>query len=467
MRNERDKLTAERDQLLLENDELRKLARDNVLEPNDLFNLGSGPSETPEEVQRRLLRIKLSEERGKNAALTGDLETLKFKLSQIEKEQGEANQLEAKLDALKKSNAEAEGIHEGLKLQIHELEATQASERETLAGLRRAVGETRTLEGELRVQERLRVQLRQSQAAVQHLRDAELEKLYLDKELEQLRENIAWDEEPSEEYVTLDYASLNRKAEDILYTGTPVKKMRDSKSISNGLQQLPPAMKSRLRPVIQHEILRYSGKAGLISPLHFSVVEGFTVLTDDGIKRVHAEEVHGSYEEALRVWTSQKDEEASNKVRACLNTGSFWKQGHQSLSPLITKLQGGNIESFANIIDMLEEISIETKEPLAKLHAFCEDHPHNGELVALDGENLAAASKLLGDLHGVYGSREIPPAARFLLADREKGGANMLVGALLTKIQKWYSGLLGCREEIRDTSNIPQALDSSLTSSMY
>jgi hypothetical protein len=468
LRDERDKLAAERDKLIAENAELRKLAQDSVLESDDLFNLGSDSSETSDQVKCRLLRIKLSQERQEKAGLTGELEALKLKLSQIEKEKGEAEQFEAKLDALKKANAEAEAVLEDLKMQIHELEATQATEEETLASIRRAVGEKRTLEGELRVQDRLRAQLRQSQAAVQHLRDVELEKLCLDNEIAELRENITWEVEAgSEEDVALDYRSLKRKAEDILYTQTAVKKMKDAKSISNGLQLLPPAMKGRLRPVIQSEILRYSGKAGLISPLHFSVVEGFAVLTNDGIERVHAEEVHGSYDEALRAWTIQKDEEASNKVRACLDAGSFWEQGHPSLSPLIAKLRGGNIESSANIIDMLEEISIETKGPLEKLHAFCKDHPHDGVLVALEGETLATASMLLGDLHGMYGSREIALAKRLLLADRTEGGANRLVGALMTKIRGWYSRLLNCREGIRDASKIPQALDNSLTTSMY
>jgi hypothetical protein len=130
---------------------------------------------------------------------------------------------------------------------------------------------------------------------------------------------------PTGEVSNLDRAGLKRKMEADLYE--PNKKMRHSLDID--LSKLSKQSAAEYTRMVNTEVFRVAGRAGLINPVHFNVKKnGIVSLTDIALRNVNVAYKFKTYEEGAAFWRSEKATELSTQLRdilqwACKSTDAL------------------------------------------------------------------------------------------------------------------------------------------------
>lgn len=103
--------------------------------------------------------------------------------------------------------------------------------------------------------------------------------------------------------------------------------------------------------MVNTEVFRLAGRAGLINPSHFDVKkDGIVSLTEIALRKVNA---------------AEKAAELSTQLRNILHEFDLWYQGHQSVKPLRDGLSDEKIMSPRNMYDCLTEVMVAVKEDLS------------------------------------------------------------------------------------------------------
>ncbi|KAH7241732.1 hypothetical protein BKA59DRAFT_556723 [Fusarium tricinctum] len=153
------------------------------------------------------------------------------------------------------------------------------------------------------------------------------------------------DAEPTGE--TSTRMDLKRKMEIDLYE--PNKKMRHSIDID--LSQLSRQSAAEYTRMVNTDVFRLAGRAGLISPFHFDVKkDGIVSLTDIALRKVNI---------------AEKAAELSTQLRNILHEFNLWDQGHRSVKPLRDGLSEEKIMSPGNMYECLTEVMLAVKEDLS------------------------------------------------------------------------------------------------------
>ncbi|CAJ0550475.1 Ff.00g104050.m01.CDS01 [Fusarium sp. VM40] len=103
--------------------------------------------------------------------------------------------------------------------------------------------------------------------------------------------------------------------------------------------------------MVNTEVFRLAGRAGLINPFHFDIKkDGIVSLTDIALRKVNA---------------AEKAAELSTQLRNILHEFNLWDQGHRSVKPLRDGLSDAKTMSPGNMYECLTEVMVAVKEDLS------------------------------------------------------------------------------------------------------
>lgn len=165
------------------------------------------------------------------------------------------------------------------------------------------------------------------------------------------------------------HTTLKRRATNELYhPGTP-KKMKMAAETHLNLEGLDANDTCRLMGHAHDEVLGVAAMAGLFNPTHFEVGPSGTIgLTESGLMAVaDAKVARGGNPEAFQNWTRRKCVLIATEVRYRMDRGSFWEDGHASLLPLKSLLNGGQEVSPGEVVEYISRMYKQIADSLEAL----------------------------------------------------------------------------------------------------